>query len=99
MCRCIIIIFIKIALNLLECVGVSVRVCVCCIYVFVSLVFVEGVFESLAMVQFESSQCHQNCDSAATTKGGNYRCALSINVQALLQMALKLTRIENSFKI
>lgn len=81
-CRCIIIIFIKIALNLLECVGVSVRVCVC-IYVFVSLVFVEGVFESLAMVQFESSQCHQNCDSAATTKGENYRCALSINVQAL----------------
>lgn len=53
-----------------------------CIYVFVSLVFV-GVFESLAMVQFESSQCHQNCDSAATTKGENYRCALSINVQAL----------------
>lgn len=76
------------------------RVCVCVyMYVFVSLVFVEGVFESLAMVQFESSQCHQNCDSAATTNGENYRCALSINMQALKQMALKLTRIENSFKI
>lgn len=56
--------------------------CVCiCICLFG---FVEGVFESLAMVKFESTQCHQTVtvlpqfDSAATvgrgrTIGARYR--------------------------